>query len=104
VDICSLKGCSGYLFFLRSFFYRQSVVAQLYGIDTTEAAPKEVFLASFFDIKLVDGILNADLVASKKLSFVGEWSFGLVANGYANAACPLATPLPTWSSTAHICR
>ncbi|MPM83687.1 hypothetical protein SDC9_130756 [bioreactor metagenome] len=90
--VCPFISRAGNSLLFGSRSYAESVVRKFDGVNAPEAAPEQVFLRVFFDIKGIDGILHIDLVAAKQLAVIGKRAFGFIGGSHAYPAGPFPTP------------
>ena len=70
----------------------QTIGTQLYTIYAMKRTEEKVFLAPVFDIKGIDTVLNANLLACKHAPTVDKGTGRTIAHSNADTSIPFPTP------------
>ncbi len=92
VDICCFHESACKLFLGSAWHNAQSVIGELYYVNSTKRTPNQIVLAAFFNKELVDGILYSNLITYKHSAAINKRTFGTLRCGNTNAALPFNTP------------
>ena len=91
-DVSCLHKRSCNLAWLSTLLYMQAIGSQFYTVNAMKRTEEKVFLTSVFNIKGVNAVLNANLLACKHTSAVDKGTGRIIAHSNANTCIPFPAP------------
>ena len=92
MDIDRLIGIPRHLEFRGIALDRKPIMRELHTVEAVKTAPEKIFAPLVFDVELVDGIRDTDLIADEKRPEIPERPRGRVGYGYPDAVLMYLSP------------